>query len=174
MPTVLVVDDDSMMRRLVGEVLERAEYTVVLAEDGLVAYHLIRRLDGHLDLLLTDIQMPRMSGPELIRRVRAEYPNLKILCISAYIDPLAPNVEGFLLKPFSAANLVELVENILRSSFEKPRVEKPRSLRLNTDELHVRLVAAEKKFEAAEEEYRRGKLVKQAAPRPQGSGTLKK
>lgn len=113
MPTVLIVDDEAALRGLVRHVLEQVGYEVLEAGDGLAAYSLVQERRGGLDLLITDIVMPQMTGAELIERLEAEYANLKILCISAYADQMSANCHYFLAKPFTAMALCAMVEKVL-------------------------------------------------------------
>jgi CheY-like chemotaxis protein len=73
-PTVVVVDDEVTLRRLVRRLLESAGHEILEAEDGLDGYELIRARQGDVDLVITDIVMPRMRGTELVRRLEREYP----------------------------------------------------------------------------------------------------
>lgn len=109
MSRVLVVDDEAGMRKLVGQILQHAGYDVIHAEHGLAAYNIIRELDGKLDLLISDIQMPHMTGAELVDRLRIEYPDLPILLMSSFADPMSPSAHDFLAKPFTATALHALV-----------------------------------------------------------------
>src|SRR5829696_4982007 len=68
--SVLVVDDDSAIRELVLETLTDEGYDVTVAEDGMEALRLVQELDQRPDLVLTDIVMPKLSGPELHARLR--------------------------------------------------------------------------------------------------------
>ena len=114
---VLVVEDDPSMRRMAERILSRAGYFVVAAPGG---HDALRRLeDNEFDLLLTDVVMPEMSGPELARRAAARYPELRILMMSGYVDRpgVGPVQDGAALleKPFRAEDLLEKVRDVLRS-----------------------------------------------------------
>ena len=81
MASVLVVDDDRLLRLLFTRVIEELGHDVVAVESG---FRALRRLGNHhVDLVITDIMMPDMDGLELIRQVRTEWPNVKILAASA-------------------------------------------------------------------------------------------
>jgi len=110
MPKVLIADDEPGIRKFVSAILERSGYEVLLAEDGLDAYNVIRQLNGKLDLLITDIRMPKMTGTELSERLKIDYPNVRILCISAYTNDWLLNCPYFLTKPFTGAALLSLVK----------------------------------------------------------------
>ena len=73
------MEDDEIMRGLTRQVLEEHGYTVVEADDGKSALEWVESHPGPIDLLLTDVVMRRMSGPELVDRLSASHPNLKVV-----------------------------------------------------------------------------------------------
>ena len=108
--TVLVVDDQDVVRDVIRLTLERAGYTVLEASSPNAALELVRD-DGPIDLLVTDVVMPEMDAFELADRVACEVPGVRILYTSGYTDAGA---EGpFIQKPFTPAQLVEKVEAVL-------------------------------------------------------------
>jgi PAS domain S-box-containing protein len=117
--TVLVVEDEPALRDLLAETLSRAGCTVLSAGDGEAALEVARRSDGALDLLLTDVVMPRMGGRELVARLAAERPGLRVLMISGYAwgppDWTPPDGArvAFLQKPFAPSTLLERVRACL-------------------------------------------------------------
>ena len=107
------------MRRLVAEILESTGYTVLQAGDGPSALELLRRHTGPLDLLVTDVVMPGMSGPDVAGAVAAMRPGAQVLYISGYTDSsvgqhgvLEPGI-AFLQKPFAADVLTRKVREVL-------------------------------------------------------------
>ncbi len=110
---ILVVDDESMVRELVAAMLRQYGYDVIQAEDGLTAFEMVQQFRDNLGLVITDIRMPRMDGNQLTTRLRNEYPRIKVLCMSAYADPLSPNGHYFLAKPFTASALMAVVRDVL-------------------------------------------------------------
>ena len=117
--TVLLVEDELVVRRLVAEILESNGYTVLQAGDGPSALELLRRRGEVIDLLITDVVMPGMSGPEVAERVVALRPDTEVLFISGYTDSaidhhgvLEPGI-AFLQKPFSADELTRKVRTVL-------------------------------------------------------------
>jgi signal transduction histidine kinase len=84
--TVLLVEDEDMVRNLLREVLHANGYRVIEAANGDQAIELCWRHDGPLDLLITDVMMPQMSGPMLADRLKALQPDMKLLYISGYTD----------------------------------------------------------------------------------------
>ncbi len=106
---VLVVDDESTVQLFVARALESAGYTVVGAGDGVEALELLDRNGGAIDLVLTDIRMPRLDGLELGRRIAGRQSPIPVVYMSA--DP--PHDVVGLQKPFSMTALVDLVEELL-------------------------------------------------------------
>jgi CheY-like chemotaxis protein len=113
---VLLVDDDEAVRTTTGMILETMGYTVHEAESGQQALELLGG-DTAFDILLTDVAMPGMNGPELARRVRDLRPGLPIVFFSGYADP--ESVAGgtirqrIVRKPFRAAELAAQIEAAL-------------------------------------------------------------
>jgi two-component system cell cycle sensor histidine kinase/response regulator CckA len=118
---VLLAEDEAMVRGLVLRVLRRYGYTVLEARDGQEAVDLAEQHEGHIDLLLTDVVMPRLSGPELARRVLPLRPGLKVLYMSGYVDRALGNRgrldpdSAFLQKPFTPDQLAAKVREVLGS-----------------------------------------------------------
>jgi PAS domain S-box-containing protein len=116
--TILLVEDEPLVRELSRDMLERQGYQVVLASDASEAER-ISAVAGSFDLLITDAVMPSISGVELARRIRASHPGLKVLFISGYSDQPAERdqtaAEGaaFLQKPFSADSLGRKIRQVL-------------------------------------------------------------
>jgi PAS domain S-box-containing protein len=117
--TVLLVEDETVVRQLVAEILEMSGYTVLQAGDGPSALELLRRHSGTIELLVTDVVMPGMSGPEVAQAVTSMRPGTQVLYTSGYTDSaighhgvLEPDV-AFLQKPFSADDLTHKVRRLL-------------------------------------------------------------
>jgi two-component system cell cycle sensor histidine kinase/response regulator CckA len=121
--TVLVVDDEPVVAKFAQTVLERAGYTVMTANDGAEALQFCERHDGEIDLLLTDIQMPRLNGLELVQRLVEQNLNMPVLFMTGYKgdaelkgpQPSAKEREALLQKPFTPARLLGAIENALHS-----------------------------------------------------------
>ena len=118
--TILLVEDEDMVRRLIGQVLLNHGYRVIEAESGTEALEAVARHQGHIDLLLTDVVMAGMSGRELSEKLIALLPDLKVLYMSGYTDDaiLRHGVfnkgTAFLGKPFSPGVLVRKLNEVLR------------------------------------------------------------
>ncbi len=90
--TVLVVEDDPVVCNLICSVLSGYRYTVLHAGNGPDALRLAEQHGGKLDMLVSDLVMPRMSGPEVAARLRAAQPDMKVLFVSGYTDNLASHL----------------------------------------------------------------------------------
>ncbi len=82
MPTVLIVDDDRDHNRALAKIFERAGYRVRTAQDGQEA--LARFMERPADLVITDLRMPRMSGLDLLRNIRAMSPHIAVIIVTAF------------------------------------------------------------------------------------------
>ena len=113
--TILVVDDDAMMRTLVGRTLRGEGFQVWTASGAPEARQVLGRLPGVLDLILTDVAMPGGMGPQLVAEIRKAHPGVRLLYMSSYSrkDLLGHGIdlgkEDLLAKPFMAAELVARV-----------------------------------------------------------------
>jgi CheY-like chemotaxis protein len=117
--TVLVVEDEDAVRKLAERMLKKAGYRVLDAANGGEALLLCEKRGGEIDLLLTDVVMPQMSGRELAERLAELCPKLRTLYMSGYTDNailhhgvLDPGTR-FISKPFSAADLTRKVREVL-------------------------------------------------------------
>jgi two-component system cell cycle sensor histidine kinase/response regulator CckA len=117
--TVLVVDDEPDILRLVETVLTRAGHKVVTASNGERALEKVRKMSSSPDLLLTDVVMPGLSGPMIAEQLREQFPALKILFISAFEDRQVvrryvkdPGYE-LISKPFHIEELSAKVQQLL-------------------------------------------------------------
>jgi two-component system, cell cycle sensor histidine kinase and response regulator CckA len=113
--TVLIAEDDEALRALVRIALETCGYSVLAATGGADALRLARLHGGPISLLVSDVVMPGMDGPELARRLAACRPGLKVLLFSGYPGEadLLPSGAAFLQKPFRPSRLVEKVREVL-------------------------------------------------------------
>jgi CheY-like chemotaxis protein len=117
-PAVLVVDDETSIRALMSRVLQTAGYEVVIAASGAEAIARFHDMK-HCDLVLTDLMMPEMNGDELVRRLRFDQPDLKVLYLTGFSDRLFAEKqllwedESFLDKPCSPKAVLEGVSLLL-------------------------------------------------------------
>ena len=115
--TILLVEDEDMVRAVAERALTRQGYTVMAAENGEVALELLER-SGRPDLLVSDVVMPTMDGPTMVRHVRERYPDLPIVFMSGYAEEqLRKSIDldnvTFLPKPFSVQQLAEVAREAL-------------------------------------------------------------
>jgi PAS domain S-box-containing protein len=119
--TILVAEDDDAARHVVGRVLRRAGYEVVATTDGVEALTALAASPDRIDLVLTDVMMPRMTGPRLAARVRELYPRLPVLLMSGYAEEAIEELgelasdRPLVLKPFTSHELVSQIDEILQS-----------------------------------------------------------
>lgn len=117
--TILVVDDESGIRELIQKILRRHGYHVLEASNGEEALTIWREHSGGIDLVITDVMMPRMGGPELVDRIRKQGGNPRVLYISGYTDDpdiysgKFPPGTAFLPKPFTLKSLLDRVREVL-------------------------------------------------------------
>lgn len=116
--TILVVDDEPLLRRSVQTILEREGYTVVSAESGSAALSLVEGRLSEISLALVDVRMPGMSGPELAERFTQMQAPFRIVFMSGYSPGNLPDLTGsggvlhFLEKPFNRARLLEMLDAV--------------------------------------------------------------
>ncbi len=119
--TILLVEDEPAVRELTRRILSGHGYAVLDAGGPLEGLEMLERHEGEVDLLLTDVVMPKTSGTELARRIRASHPEISVLYMSGYTDEFVARQrvveEGVLLleKPFSAEQLLAAVGGALES-----------------------------------------------------------
>ncbi|HLK18903.1 MAG TPA: response regulator [Bryobacteraceae bacterium] len=119
--TILVVEDETAIRELVLKILRRHGYQALEAANGEEALALCREHSGVIDLLITDVMMPRMGGPELVDRLRKQGINPKVLYVSGFTGDanlsarnVAPGT-AFVEKPFTLQALLAKVQEVLSS-----------------------------------------------------------
>lgn len=122
--TVLVVEDDSAIRRGLVDALVFAGYTVLEAADGRQAVEL--GIESEVDLVLLDVRLPQVDGFEVLSAIRAARPALPIIMVTARgaeedrVRGLREGADDYVIKPFSATELMARVEAVLRRSAERP------------------------------------------------------
>jgi CheY-like chemotaxis protein len=121
--TILIVEDDPIIRSLIRRVLQNQGYTLLEAETGQEALELFYHYPGLIHLLLTDLNMPGMTGKDLARQLNYALPQLKVLFISGYTHKiitrygdLGANI-AFLEKPFNPTALINKVQEMFDPQF---------------------------------------------------------
>jgi DNA-binding NtrC family response regulator len=115
--TVLVVDDDALILNLVSQLLIDGEYNVLTAADGKAGLRQSRDYKGEIHLLLSDLEMPGLSGVDLATTMTLERPGLRVLLMSGFAAGILILNEGwyFLAKPFAGAQLRAIVAGLVAS-----------------------------------------------------------
>jgi CheY-like chemotaxis protein len=117
--TVLLVEDEDLVRKVVSRILERAGYRVLVAASGAEALAMCERSPTPINALVTDVIMPGMGGRELADRIVDRFPNLKVLFMTGYTDDdrLRPEIlaqgRAIMLKPFSPRELLRRLREVL-------------------------------------------------------------
>jgi CheY-like chemotaxis protein len=117
--TILVVEDEAGIRALVRKILRRQGYEVLEAANGQDALALCRDHGPRVELLITDVLMPQMGGPELVERLKTQGHEMKVLYVSGYTDDTSiysgelPPGTAFLQKPFTLGSLLDKVKEVL-------------------------------------------------------------
>jgi CheY-like chemotaxis protein len=121
--TILLVEDENAVREMTQAVLQRRGYTVLSACDAAQALRIARDNIGRIDLVLTDVIMPGMTGPQLVAQLRCEQPDLPALFMSGYTsdsvlrDDVATGDAFFLQKPFSTGALAAKLRQVLDRAY---------------------------------------------------------
>lgn len=117
--TVLLVEDEELVRRLAKRALASAGYTVLEANNGTEALSVFERYGGKVDVLVTDMVMPAMSGPKLAQILRDRQSDLRVVYMSGYIGdlsqthPMLSTGARFVEKPFTVKGLLASVHSVL-------------------------------------------------------------
>lgn len=117
-PRVLVVDDDATLLRMTREVLTACRYRVTTAADGVEALHYFAAHVAEVDVVITDLLMPGITGAALIRAMREISPAVSIISVSGWTDesaagPSAPGVQAQLRKPYTVEELLQALRQVL-------------------------------------------------------------
>jgi CheY-like chemotaxis protein len=119
---ILMVEDEDWIREVAKRILTRRGYTVLAAANGPEALQLAASYAGQIDLLMTDVIMPRMLGKEVAQRIMAARPNVRVMFMSGYAEPVLDSngnlPDGMILleKPFTEQQLLAKVRHALTTS----------------------------------------------------------
>ncbi len=117
--SILVVEDDESLAEALQDTLQMAGYRVCMAENGLMALHLLEH--EVVDLIISDINMPKMDGHSLLKKVRLQFPDIPIILMTAYgtiqqaVDAMRDGAADYMVKPFEAEVLVNMVGQYIGS-----------------------------------------------------------
>lgn len=118
---ILVVDDNDELRMFIKHALELSDYRVLEAADGKSALSLVES-EKKIDLVLCDVVMPGIKGPEIVNKVHGKFPKAKVIFMSGYIaegvvsqdvEPIVSSGHRFLAKPFPTRKLLETIQDAL-------------------------------------------------------------
>ncbi|MFC7050520.1 response regulator [Emcibacter nanhaiensis] len=117
---ILLVEDEDAVRMFASRALKNKGYKIYEANSGDKALKIVQELEGDLDLIISDVVMPQMDGPTMVKKVKEKHPNLKVIFISGYAEDafdknLGEEDFNFLPKPFSLKQLAEQVKDVLES-----------------------------------------------------------
>ncbi|HEV2207657.1 MAG TPA: ATP-binding protein [Verrucomicrobiae bacterium] len=112
--TVLLVDDEDLLLTMGQTILSAYGYPVLTANSGQKALEILGGKDSKVDLVITDLVMPAMSGRELVEQIRQRWPEMRVLCTSGYVGPTSQeNEANYLQKPFTSQELLMKVKRVL-------------------------------------------------------------
>ncbi|HXG03596.1 MAG TPA: sigma-54 dependent transcriptional regulator, partial [Candidatus Binatia bacterium] len=141
---ILIVEDDEIFLRPLQRTLEVAGYEVLTAPSGEDAVDLLKGDD--VDLVLTDQRLPGLNGVELVRRVRADHPDLAVVVMTAYgtiesaVEAMRLGAADYLVKPFEAAEVLMVVRHAIE--FQELRAASRATLRRNQERFTLKNVVA--------------------------------
>ena len=121
--TALIVDDEKIIREILKNTLERERFDVLLAESGVAALKLLS--SKQVDVVISDIQMPEMSGMDLLSQIKAHYPDLPVIMITGQSgkfdkdDVLTAGADGYINKPFKNIDIIKTVHDVTNQSYAK-------------------------------------------------------
>lgn len=155
-PTILIVDDDQVSLSLLSKLVEKLNYNVILASDGIKAFDVIR--SESVDLVISDYDMPQLNGLELLRKVKASFPRLPFILVTAYSnltvirDAWALGAFDFFQKPVYVDRLHQTIRlaieyghlAIARRQFPKTETQSPDPDALNTGVIRELAAALER------------------------------
>ena len=117
--TILLVEDEDALREVTRRILTGAGYRVILAENGVDALRVVDEHEGQIDLLLSDVIMPQMPGPQLAKQLLARQPSLRVLLMSGFAQPILDSGGHldagmeFIEKPFSGPGLLAKIAQVI-------------------------------------------------------------
>jgi two-component system, cell cycle sensor histidine kinase and response regulator CckA len=119
--TVLVVEDEQLMRRLLERILSSQDTLVLLAADGQEALDIYRDHRGEINVVLLDLGLPKISGWEVFNHLKQENPDVRVIVASGYMEPDVKSkmhdagVEHFIEKPYRLDQLIETLHGVINT-----------------------------------------------------------
>jgi len=121
--SILIVDDEAMIRNLLKNTLEREKYGVFTADSGMNALQVLA--SNHIDIVISDIHMDGMNGLELLAQIKIHYPNIPVIMITGHSgkydkdDVISAGADGYITKPFKNIEIIKTIQNITKRSHAK-------------------------------------------------------
>jgi PAS domain S-box-containing protein len=129
--TILVVEDERALRELMTELLESYGYTILQAQDGLDGLEMFTQHKDEIDVVITDMGLPRMSGQDMFTRIRELSPNARVILASGYLDPglkarlFSEGAKGFIQKPYQPHEILRAIRTTLGQTKQPAHGAKP-------------------------------------------------
>jgi len=117
--TILVVEDNHEVRKVTGRILRMQGYRVLEASNPSIAFSTCTQHEGPIHLVMTDVVMPEMNGPDLVKRIISQYPEMKVLYMSGYVknfishQGILGKEMDYIQKPFTVNELAKKVREVL-------------------------------------------------------------
>jgi DNA-binding NtrC family response regulator len=117
--TILVVEDNHEVRRVTRRILRMQGYGVLEASNASIAFSTCTQHEGPIHLVITDVVMPEMNGPDLVKRIILQYPEIKVLYMSGYVknfisyQVILEKGMDYIQKPFTVNELAKKVREVL-------------------------------------------------------------
>jgi len=117
MAKILVVDDQESMRHILSEMLKEKGHTVTVAEDGIIAFDLLKK--DSFNLIVADVNMPRLDGLEFLKKIKTEKPDTRVVFVTGMLEETVRigsenlGLDGLILKPFNKTAAMEVIEKAL-------------------------------------------------------------
>jgi CheY-like chemotaxis protein len=120
MARILIIDDDQMTRSLVSTYLTNIGYDVLAASNGLEGVEVFRSCPDLIDLVLTDLRMPVMTGNDAVGHIWRTRPDAKVICMTGSAEDLRLNSVPVLTKPFRLTELGSSISHLLNGTKDRP------------------------------------------------------
>lgn len=113
MARILVIEDDQAIRDLISKYLRHVGYDVLTASNGLEGVNVFSSCPNHIDLVLTDVRMPIMTGPEAVNQIRKTRPDVRVICMTGASEGMRLRDLPVMTKPFGLQDLGHRISHIL-------------------------------------------------------------
>ena len=120
MPTILIVDDDERNLKTVSDLVSvcmkitNIDMTIVHASHGAEAWAQITKPDSNVSVVISDVEMPNMSGPELSKRIHEMHPEITVILISGRLEPEHHKAHAFIGKPLTMSEMLRVIRRLMK------------------------------------------------------------